>query len=181
MAVQFERIIRRVKYSMNYRGSYNTRDILGALVARWIESGEWVRLKTLPFGERRIGESVRRFILDRLSLLRVRSERTQLDEDAIVMPDDTALLETIELAELRMWLEQRVCDLVKGTCDPRIRIPLPRPDQVGAVLRRHLAGLTQRQIAAELDLSLGAVNKRILEGTNYLILLRGLDHGIGLE
>ncbi len=48
MAAQFERIIRRVKLSMNYRGSYSTRDILGSLVARWIRSGEWQRLRALP-------------------------------------------------------------------------------------------------------------------------------------
>src|SRR5438046_2993449 len=66
MAAQFERIIRRVKHSMNYRGSYSTRDILGSLVVRWMHSGEWQRLKHLPPEERRIGESVRRFILDRL-------------------------------------------------------------------------------------------------------------------
>src|ERR1044072_3134171 len=41
MAEQFERIIRRVKQSIPYRGPYSTRDILGSLVARWIQSGEW--------------------------------------------------------------------------------------------------------------------------------------------
>ena len=74
MAAQFERIIRRVKSSMNYRGSYSTRDILGSLVARWLTSGEWERLKQLPPEERHIGESVRRFILDRLDQLRRRGE-----------------------------------------------------------------------------------------------------------
>ena len=49
IADQLERIIRRVKQSMNYRGSYSTRDILGSLVARWVHSGEWERLKELPF------------------------------------------------------------------------------------------------------------------------------------
>src|SRR5678816_4460551 len=69
VAAQLEGIIRRVKHSMNYRGSYSTRDILGSLVARWVHSGEWERLKQLPASERHLGESVRRFILDRLDQL----------------------------------------------------------------------------------------------------------------
>src|ERR1041384_3395853 len=72
MAAQFERVIRRVKQSMNYRGSYSTRDILGSLVARWVGSGEWDRLKEVPPEQRRLGESVRRFILDRFDQLRRR-------------------------------------------------------------------------------------------------------------
>src|SRR5215467_13890743 len=64
MAAQFERIIRRVKQSMNYRGSYSTGDILGSLVARWLHSGEWERLKRVVPEDRHIGESVRRFICD---------------------------------------------------------------------------------------------------------------------
>jgi hypothetical protein len=43
----------------------------------------------------------------------------------------------------------------------------------------HIAGHTQRQIASELRVSLGAVNKRILEGTNYLVVLQGIAEGIG--
>jgi hypothetical protein len=58
MAAQFERIIRRVKHSMNYRGSYSTRDILGSLVAKWLQSGEWALLQELPPHERHIGEVV---------------------------------------------------------------------------------------------------------------------------
>src|SRR6201991_4964416 len=78
IAHQLERIIRRVKQSMNYRGSYSTRDILGSLVARWIQSGEWERLKQLPDDQRHLGESVRRFILDRLDQLRRRGRREDL-------------------------------------------------------------------------------------------------------
>jgi hypothetical protein len=85
---------------MNYRGSYSTRDIPGSLVARWLNSGEWERLKQLPPTERHIGESVRRFILDRIDQLRRR-------------------------------------------------------------------------------ISLGAANKRIREGTNYLVVLQGVVSGIG--
>jgi hypothetical protein len=86
MAAQFERIIRRVKSSMNYRGSYSTRDILGSLVARWLQSGEWERLKQLPPAERRIGESVRRFILDRMDQLRRRGEYTEMPDDLLAVP-----------------------------------------------------------------------------------------------
>ncbi|HEY5938792.1 MAG TPA: winged helix-turn-helix transcriptional regulator [Kofleriaceae bacterium] len=179
MAAQFERVIRRVKQSMNYRGSYSTRDILGSLVARWVQSGEWERLKQLPSSERRIGESVRRFILDRLDQLRRRGDRSELDEEQIVLPDEVRLGEMIELAELRTWIEHRVGELERGEVDPRMRIPLASPKQVGQALRHHLAGLTQRQIASVLGISLGAVNKRIAEGTNYLIVLQGLERGIG--
>jgi hypothetical protein len=179
MAAQFERIIRRVKSSMNYRGSYSTRDILGSLVARWLHSGEWERLKLLPPAERRIGESVRRFILDRIDQLRRRGEHEQMPEDLLVVPDETMLTEMIEAAELRAWIEARIAELESGSVDPRLRIPLVQPEQVGHALRLHIGGHTQRQIAAELGISLGAANKRLVEGTNYLVVLQGIVAGIG--
>lgn len=179
MAAQFERIIRRVKHSMNYRGSYSTRDILGSLVARWLQSGEWDRLKELPSEERKIGESVRRFILDRLDQLRRRGEREELTEEKVVLPDEATLVELVELAELRTWIEARIAELEREVVDPRVRIPLAHPRQIGRALRLHLEGQTQRQIAAALGVSLGAANKRILEGTNYLIVLQGIEAGIG--
>jgi hypothetical protein len=179
MAAQFERIIRRVKASMNYRGSYSTRDILGSLVARWLASGEWDRLRQLPAAERRIGESVRRFILDRIDQLRTRGEPTDRPDDLLAVPDDATLTEMIEAAELRAWIEARIADLERGEVDPRVRIPVAHPVQVGAALRRYVTGQTQRQIAAELGISLGAANKRILEGTNYLIVLQGIESGLG--
>jgi hypothetical protein len=179
MAAQFERIIRRVKHSMNYRGSYSTRDILGSLVARWLQSGEWTRLKELPSKQRHIGESVRRFILDRLDQLRRRGDREELVEDQIVLPDEATLTEMVELAELRAWIEARITDLEGGIVDRRVRIPMANARQVGQALRLHLNGQTQRRIASDLRLSLGAVNKRILEGTNYLVVLQGIESGLG--
>jgi hypothetical protein len=180
MAAQFERIIRRVKYTMNYRGSYSTRDILGSLVVRWINSGEWERLKQLPPAERHIGESVRRFILDRLDQMKRRGEREDFSEDRIELPDDVALTDMIELAELRTWIDARISDLQKGILDARVLIPLAEAAQTGEAMRRHLAGKTQRQIAAELGISLGLANRRIVEGTNYLIVLQGIEQGIGV-
>lgn len=174
MAAQFERIIRRVKSSMNYRGSYSTRDILGSLVARWLQSGEWERLKGLPPEERRIGESVRRFILDRIGQLRRRGEREEIVEDQIILPDDETLTELIETAELRAWIEARIEELERGGVDPRVVIPLANPPQVGRALRLHIDGRTQREIAAELGISLGAANKRVLDGTNYLVVLQDI-------
>ena len=179
MAAQFERIIRRVKSSMNYRGSYSTRDILGSLVARWLHSGEWERLKQLPPAERHIGESVRRFILDRIDQLRRRGDHEELPEDLLVVPNEAMLTEMIEAAELRAWIEARIADLESDVVDPRIRIPVTNPRQVGHALRLHIAGYTQRQIAAELGISLGGANKRILEGTNYLVVLQGIEAGLG--
>jgi hypothetical protein len=176
MAVQFERIVRRVKQSMNYRGSYSTHDILGSLVQRWVQSGEWERLKQLPAEERHIGQSVRRFILDRLDQLRRRGRREELDD--VALPDDAQLAEMIELAELRAWIEARIADLENGKTDPRVRIPVVAPCDVGRALRLQLAGKTQRQIASELAISLGVVNKRIAEGTSYLAVLQGIEHGI---
>lgn len=164
---------------MNYRGSYSTRDILGSLVARWLQSGEWERLKELPSGDRHIGESVRRFILDRMDQLRRRGEREELVEDQIVLPDEATLTEMVELAELRAWIVARITDLENGTVDPRVRIPMPNARQIGDALRLHLNGQTQRRIASDLRLSLGAVNKRILEGTNYLVVLQGIESGLG--
>jgi hypothetical protein len=179
MAAQFERIIRRVKNSMNYRGSYSTRDILGSLVARWLHSGEWERLKQLPPLERHIGESVRRFILDRIDQLRRRGERDEIPDDLLVVPDEATLTELVEAAELRAWIEARIGELETAIVDRRVRIPVGNPRQVGQALRLHIAGQTQRQIASELGISLGAANKRIVEGTNYLVVLQGIEAGLG--
>ena len=180
MAAQFERIIRRVKSSMHYRGSYSTRDILGSLVARWLQSGEWQRLKLLPPAERHIGESVRRFILDRMDQLRRRGEHDEIPEDLVAVPDEATLTEMIELAELRLWIEARIVELEGGSVDPRIRIPIGNPQQIGGALRLHINGHTQRDIASKLGVSLGAANKRIVEGTNYLVVLQGIESGLEL-
>jgi hypothetical protein len=179
MAAQFERIIRRVKSSMNYRGSYSTRDILGSLVARWLNSGEWERLKQLAPTERHIGESVRRFILDRMDQLRRRGESEELPDDLLAVPDEATLVEMIEAAELRAWIEARIVDLEAGFVDPRVLIPVTNPKQIGQALRLYVLGRTQRSIATELGVSLGAANKRILEGTNYLVVLQGIESGVG--
>lgn len=179
MAAQFERVIRRVKSSMNYRGSYSTRDILGSLVARWLQSGEWDRLKLLPSEERHIGESVRRFILDRFDQLRRRGDHSELPDDLISLPDEATLTEMVEAAELHSWIGARIVELEAGSIDPRVRIPLGNPKQVGSALRLHVGGATQREIAAKLGISLGATNKRILEGTNYLVVLQAIEAGIG--
>src|SRR4051812_6492658 len=149
MAAQFERIIRKVKRSMSYRGSYSTQDILASLVARWVQSGEWERLKQLPAADRKIGESVRRFILDRLDQLRRRGERAEL-ADELAIPDDAELQDMIELAELRQWIEARITELERGEVDARLEIPLAHPIEIGRALRLQLAGKTQRQIADEL-------------------------------
>jgi hypothetical protein len=179
MAAQFERIIRRVKSSMRYRGSYSTRDILGSLVARWLQSGEWDRLKQLPAEDRHIGESVRRFILDRIDQLRRRGDHEDIPQDLVAVPDEVTLTEMIETAELRAWIEMRIDDLEQGAVDARVRIPVVNPTQIGRALRLHIGGKTQRQIANELGISLGAANKRLVEGTNYLVVLQGIESGIG--
>lgn len=179
MAAQFERIIRRVKQSMNYRGSYSTRDILGSLVARWVQSGEWDRLLGLPPPDRHIGQSVRRFILDRIDQLRRRGEREELSEEQIVLPDEQTLAEMVDAAALRSWIEARVAELERGVCDPRMKIRIAEVAQIGKALRLHLAGQTQRQIAGALGVSLAVANKRLADGTNYLIVLQGIEHGIG--
>jgi len=178
IAQQLERIIRRVKRSMNYRGSYSTRDILGSLVARWIQSGEWQRLRELPEDQRHLGESVRRFILDRLDQLRRRGKREDLDELTVTLPDEQALAELVELAELRAWIASRVRELAAGAIDPRVRVPLGNPREAGEILQLHLDGKTQREIAAARGISLGLVNKRIAEGTSYLAVLQGIECGL---
>lgn len=179
IALHLERIIHRVKQSMNYRGSYSTRDILGSLVARWVRSGEWDRLKQVPPDQRHLGQSVRRFILDRLDQLRRRGEREDIDPTGLVLPDEPLLAEMIELAELRVWIAARVVELEAAIVDDRARIPLTNPAEVGRVLQLHLAGRSQRQIAERLGISLGLVNKRLAEGTRYLVLLQGIECGLG--
>ena len=178
IADQLERIIRRVKQSMNYRGSYSTRDILGSLVARWVHSGEWERLKELPAEQRKLGESVRRFILDRFDQLRRRGHRVEIDREQIAIPDEQTLGELVALAELRQLVIARIAELEQEIMDPRVRIPLSRPAQVGTILRLYHAGKTQREIATELALSLGVVNKSIVEGTNYLVLIQSIEAGL---
>lgn len=178
IANQLQRVIRRVKQSMNYRGSYSTRDILGSLVARWVQSGEWERLKELPAEERKLGHSVRRFILDRLAQLRRRGPQDELDADKLAIPDEEALAEMVALAQLRQWILARVADLEAGVVDDRVKIPLANPPQVGLILRLHLDGKTQREIATATGVSLGAANKRIAEGTSYLVLLQSIESGL---
>jgi hypothetical protein len=178
IAEQLQRVIRRVKQSMNYRGSYSTRDILGSLVARWVHSGEWERLKELPAEQRKLGESVRRFILDRLAQLRRRGPHDELDDANFAVPDDATLAEMVALAELRQWISARVGDLERGVVDARVKIPIPHPEQVGKVLRLHLDGKTQREIATAAGVSLGAANKQIALGTNYLVLLQSIEAGL---
>lgn len=178
IALQLERIIRRVKQSMNYRGSYSTRDILGSLVARWIHSGEWERLKQLPEDQRHLGESVRRFILDRLDQLHRRGKREDLAEATVTLPDDHVLAELVELAELRAWITTQVGQLTAGVVDARVRVPLAHPAEAGEILQLHLEGKTQREIASLRGVSLGLVNKRIAEGTSYLALLQGIECGL---
>jgi hypothetical protein len=178
IAQQLERIIRRVKQSMNYRGSYSTRDILGSLVARWVHSGEWERLKQLPEDQRHLGESVRRFLLDRLDQLRRRGKREDLADVAVTLPDEHALAELVELAELRAWIASQISQLAGGAVDARVRIPLTNPAETGEILRLHLDGKTQREIASALGISLGLVNKRLAEGTSYLALLQGIERGL---
>jgi hypothetical protein len=178
IARQLEHIIRRVKQSMNYRGSYSTRDILGSLVARWVQSGEWERLRQLPGDQRHLGESVRRFLLDRLDQLRRRGKREDMIELSVTLPDDHVLAEMVELAELRAWIARRVGELVAGAVDARVRVPLADPAQTGRILELHLEGKTQREIAAACGVSLGLVNKRIAEGTSYLAVLQGFECGL---
>jgi DNA-directed RNA polymerase specialized sigma24 family protein len=144
-----------------------------------LHSGEWERLKQLPPLERHIGESVRRFILDRIDQLRRRGEPQEMPDDLFVVPDEATIVELIEAAELRAWIEVRISELETGVVDSRLRIPVTNPKQVGQALRLHITGQTQRQIAAELGISLGAANKRILEGTNYLVVLQGIESGLG--
>src|SRR4051812_12931504 len=163
---------------MNYRGSYSTRDILGSLVARWIQSGEWERLKQLPEDQRHLGESVRRFILDRLDQLRRRGKREDFADAAVRLPDEHVLAEIVELAELRSWIAGRVAELVAGVVDARVRVPLAPPAEAGAILQLHLAGKTQREIASARGVSLGLVNKRLAEGTSYLAVLQGIECGL---
>jgi DNA-directed RNA polymerase specialized sigma24 family protein len=122
---------------------------------------------------------VRRFILDRFDQLRRRGQRTELDSEAIALPDDADLAEMVELAQLRKWIFERVADLEANKVDPRVRIPVVRAPEVGAILRLHLAGKTQREIAAALVMSVGAVNKRLAEGTSYLVLLQSIELGLG--
>ncbi len=82
---------------------------------------------------------------------------------------------------MREWIEARVDELEAGHPDPRLAIGLERARDVGQTLRLVLGGATQRRIAEQLGVSLGLVNKLLVEGTNYLAVLQGLEHGIELS
>lgn len=172
---QLTRVIRRVKSSMNYRGSYTTRDILSTLVARWVNSGEWSRLKRLPDGQRHLSESVRRFVLDRLQELRRRGARDLRPDVLLDLPDDHELATWIERAELQRWMAHRIDDLCRGDVDPRVRVPLTCAEETGTALRLHIEGLSQRAIAARFGISLAVVNKRLSDGVRYLVVLRMIE------
>jgi AcrR family transcriptional regulator len=176
--MQLEHVIRRVKQSMRYRGSFTTRDILDTLVARWLQSGEWERLKGLPTRDRHLGKSVRRFILDRLHQLARRGPQDHTLEVLLELPDEEVLVELVELAQLRAWVRTRVSELEVGHLDGRVRLAVSHPEEIGRVLRLQLEGHTQREIASALGVSLGLVNKRFAEGTSYLVLLQGIECGL---
>jgi hypothetical protein len=134
-------------------------------------------LRALPPDDRHIGESVRRFILDRLTQLRRRGTREELASE-LTLPDDHELAELVELAELRAWIHRQIADLEAGVSDARLKIPLPQPQDIGRALRLHLEGKTQREIALEAGWSLGLVNKRVTEGIRYLAVLHGIECGL---
>lgn len=175
IAEHLERVIRRIKRSMRYRGSFSTIDILDSLVLRWVQSGEWERLKGLPQAERHLGESVRRFILDRLDQLRRRGRQLDVTDCVVDLPDDETLAEMVAVAELRVWIDARIQDLERGHVDPRVLIPVPQPVDTGRVLRGFVDGRTQRELAATMTMSLGAVNKRLSEGRAYLAVLHDVE------
>ncbi len=177
IADHLERVIRRIKYSMRYRGSFTTSDILDSLVLRWVQSGEWSRLKALPVEERHLGESVRRFILDRLDYLRRRGPHVEIGGAVLAIPDDAALAEAVAGAELRAWIEARIQELERGHVDPRVLLPVPQPVETGQVLRGHLDGCTQRELAERMRMSLGVVHKRLTEGRAYLAVLHDVVEG----
>jgi hypothetical protein len=113
-----------------------------------------------------------------LAQLRRRGPQGELDPAELAIPDEETLAEMVELAELRQWILARVADLEAGTLDARVKIPIPSPGQVGKILRLHLDGKTQREIAKLAGVSLGAANKLIALGTNYLVLLQSIEAGL---
>jgi hypothetical protein len=163
---------------MRYRGSFSTRDILDTLVVRWVQSGEWERLKRLPARDRHLGKSVRRFILDRFHQLARRGLQDHSLDVLLALPADDVLVELVELAELQGWIRRRVGELELAHIDPRVRLSVSQPEETGRMLRLQLEGRTQREIASALGVSVGLVNKRIAEGTTYLILLQAIECGL---
>lgn len=178
VARQLESVIQRIKRSMRYRGSYSTHDILDSLVVRWVQSGEWERLKQLAPEARHVGESVRRFILDRFAQSRRRGERVDHEPGELALPDDASLVELVADAELRCWIDARISELADGVVDARVRIRIEHPEMLGRMLRQHLDGWSQRQIADAAGTSLGFVNKRLSDGTRYLVLMQSIENGL---
>jgi hypothetical protein len=111
MLARFEQVVKAVKNAMRYRGSYATGDILAALVARWIDSGELAKLQALPPGDRRIGTSVRNFLLDRLGVDKVlAAARKRIAEKAKLQIIDESEL----LAQARAFRKPVLVDEASG-------------------------------------------------------------------
>lgn len=95
MLARFEKVVKTVKNALRYRGSYATGDILAALVARWIDSGELAKLQALPPSDRRIGTSVRNFLLDRLGVDKIlaAARKRIAEKTKLQIIDESELLE----------------------------------------------------------------------------------------
>lgn len=162
---QIERVVRRVKRALGYHGSHTTNDFLSGLIEKWIKSGEYERLRALPPAERRIGPSVRHFIIDRL---RGRDRENKVPFDDLQLPDDDALAALVEDEIMRLWMSDEIAKLERGELDATIRSRPTFPKESGAVLRLTRDGMTQRQIVDKLGMSLATVNARLADGVRYL-------------
>ncbi len=87
----------------------------------------------------------------------------------------------IDEAEMRLWIDARIVDLEAGVVDERIKIPVANPEQIGHALRLYVGDNTQRQIAARLGVSVGLVNRRVSDGTNYLVVVQAIEQGVGVQ
>jgi hypothetical protein len=173
MFQRFTKVTQKVKRSMRYRGSYATGDILSALVTRWLESGEWERLKVLPPAQQQIGVSVRRFILDRIGTDKVlAAARKQIAEQQ--RRHHAHVLQIITEDELRTAARPARALVLVVDAEPAPRLDLRSAKvmlhRVAPQARTELAQLVQQRGGAVVMPSKQVPLAAILETLTYLIV-----------
>jgi DNA-directed RNA polymerase specialized sigma24 family protein len=176
---QVRAFVRKIKRGFRYVGTHGTDDLVNGLILRWLESGEYERLKNLPAGERKIGLSIRRFIIDQLRGRDTRREgRTTLVAQQLLCQSDEEFEARLLDVEFEHWLHKQLKAFDDGSYH-KLPVSLSNPPEIASVLRlKLLHQRVVRDIATQLGLSIGTVQDRIQEGVGYLAALYSVDFNL---
>lgn len=177
LTTQLQRTVRRIKREINYRGSQLTEDVVSMLLTKWLASGELDRLLALAGDRRSVTHSVRTMLIDVVKKKGSRKRRgfKVAINDAMLMSDDD-LYDRVERVQLRRWLHREVGLLENGQLDVSMKVALASPVQTGQILRWCMRGLSYREIAEKMKLSVGTVSNRHASGIMYLSLKANKCH-----